>query len=96
MARPIWIQTTGEAFVGAGLISGVIVAAHSSGTLKLNDSPNSVIGDVVLDTYTFATGSQVVTFPRPIQFQQGLFATIGGTAVSLALIISLDTSGVLA
>lgn len=35
---------------------------------------------LMLNTYTFATGSQVVTFPEPINFVNGLFATVGGTA----------------
>ena len=34
----------------------------------------------ILNTYTFPSGSQVVTFPEPITFVNGLFATVGGTA----------------
>lgn len=33
----------------------------------------------ICNTYTFATGSQVITFPKPIDFATGLYADIGGT-----------------
>ncbi len=35
---------------------------------------------LISNTYTFPSGSQVVTFPEPINFVYGLFATVGGTA----------------
>lgn len=35
---------------------------------------------LILNTYTFATGSQVVSFPEPINFSDGLYFIIGGTA----------------
>lgn len=88
MAKNINISATGQAFVGVGTIAGVIVASNSSGTLKLNDSPNSVVGRVVLDTYTFGAGSSSVIFPEPLEFYEGLFATVGGTG-SFELIINL-------
>lgn len=34
---------------------------------------------LILNTYTFTAGSGVVTFPEPINFVNGLFATVGGT-----------------
>lgn len=85
------ITATGQAVVGNGSISGVIVCSHTSGTLKLVDSPNGASGRVVLDTYTFATGSGVVIFPGPLEYYEGLYATVGGTGVSLELIQSPNT-----
>lgn len=35
---------------------------------------------VMVNTYTFPTGSSVITFPKPINFTQGLHITIGNTA----------------
>ena len=35
---------------------------------------------LLMNTYSFPTGSQVVEFPEPIVFDNGLYATIGGTA----------------
>lgn len=34
---------------------------------------------LITNTYTLATGSQVVTFPEPIDFDNGLYLTVGGT-----------------
>ncbi len=64
---------------GGGVVFGVIVASHTSGTLKLWDALTAT-GAVIMNTYTFATGSQVIWFANPIEFYTGLFATIGGTA----------------
>lgn len=69
---------------GTGLIAGMIVASHTSGTIKLWDN-TSAAGEVLLNTYTFAAGSQIITFPQPIRFGAGLYADIGGT-VDITLI----------
>ncbi len=87
MSKNVNITATGEAYVGSGSIAGVIVPSHTSATLKLNDSPNSATGRVVLDTYTFAAGSGVTIFPSPLDFYEGLFATVGGTG-TIELIIN--------
>lgn len=63
---------------GTGTVAGVIVNSHSSGTLKLWDS-TTASGLVIIDTFTFPTGSGVYKFPDDIAFTNGLFATIGGT-----------------
>jgi len=87
MAKNIPVTATGQAVVGVGQVHGVIVSSHSSGTLKLTDAPNSDVGRVILPTYTFASGSQVVEFPAPVEYYEGLYATVGGTAV-LELIVT--------
>lgn len=64
---------------GAGRVSGFIVNSHTTGSLKLWDN-TSAATTVLMNTYTFATGSQVVTFPAEVKFTTGLYATIAGTA----------------
>lgn len=77
------ITASGQVKVGNGQVSGFIVNSHTSGTLKLWDSL-SASGVVIIDTYTFPAGSSIVDFPwikeNQIEFQTGLYATIGGTA----------------
>jgi hypothetical protein len=63
---------------GAGSVAGVIVNSHTSGTLKLWDN-TAGSGTVIINTYTFPAGSGVYTFPAPIEFYTGLYATVGGT-----------------
>ena len=79
------ITATGQAVTGIGSLTGVVVSTHTNGTLKLIDSPNGTSGRVVLDTFTFASGSSVVLFPS-LEFYEGLHAIVGGTGVSLSLI----------
>lgn len=64
---------------GTGKVYGVIVNSNTSGTIKLWDDVTAT-GTVLVNTYTFASGSSVVTFPEPLNFTTGLYATIGGTA----------------
>lgn len=64
---------------GSGTVAGFVVNSNSSGTLKLWDSLTAT-GTVIINTYTFPTGSSVVEFPAPVDFYTGLYATIGGTA----------------
>lgn len=64
---------------GAGKVYGIVINSHSSGTVKLWDSTTAA-DTVIVNTYTFPTGSGVVTFPEPINFVTGLYCTIGGTA----------------
>ncbi len=65
---------------GAGVVSGLVVNSHSSGTLKLWDN-TSAATTVLLNTITFAAGSGIVLdLGSDVQFSTGLYATIGGTA----------------
>jgi hypothetical protein len=63
---------------GAGVIKGIVVNSHTSGTLKLWDN-TSAATTVIFNTYTFAAGSSVINLPA-VEFSTGLYATIGGTA----------------
>ena len=69
---------------GFGKVAGFVVNSHTSGTLKLWDN-TSAATTVITNTSTFPPGSQVVSFPKPISFNTGLYAEIGGT-VDLTII----------
>lgn len=64
---------------GSGTLYGFIVNSHSSGTLKLWDN-TSAATTVIMNTFTFPTGSGVYMLPMGVSFYTGLYATIGGTA----------------
>lgn len=64
---------------GSGTVYGVIVNSHTAGTMKLWDALTAT-GTVIVNTFTFAAGSGVYTFPQAINFNTGLFFTLGGTA----------------
>lgn len=81
MASKNYTNLTASALVhtGNGVVSGFIVNSHTSGTLKLWDN-TAGSGTVIVNTYTFPSGSSVVKFPADIEFYTGLYATVGGTA----------------
>lgn len=88
------ITATGQAIVGAGRLLGILVCSHSSGTLQLNDQPQAGnLGRLVLDTYSFPTGSSYVPMGG-IEYYDGLYATCGGT-LSLELVTTPDMGGVI-
>jgi hypothetical protein len=64
---------------GAGVLKGIVVNSHSSGTLKLWDN-TSAATTVIFNTITFAAGSGIVLNLPAVEFSTGLYATIGGTA----------------
>lgn len=64
---------------GAGVIKGIVVNSHSSGTLKLWDNTSGAT-TVIFNTITFAAGSGIVLNLPAVEFSTGLYATIGGTA----------------
>lgn len=43
-------------------------------------------GKVLLNTYTFASGSQSIFFPEPIVFENALLAVVAGTAADLTIV----------
>lgn len=63
---------------GAGVLKGIVVNSHSSGTLKLWDN-TSAATTVIFNTITFATGPNFISLPA-VEFSTGLYATVGGTA----------------
>ena len=60
-------------FNGTGVVHGFIVNSHSSGTLKLYDNI-AASGEVLVNTFTFPTGSSVQAFPAPLVCNTGLYA----------------------
>lgn len=87
MAQSKVITATGLAVSGAGVLIGFVVASHTSGTVKLEDSVGGG-QNLLLNTYTLAVGSQIITLPAPIVFTNGLYITLGGSALSISLIIA--------
>lgn len=81
--RPMsYTNLTASALIktGAGVVSSVVVASHTGGTLKFWDN-TSAATTVLVNTITFAAGSGIVVdFGADVQFTTGLYATIGGTA----------------
>lgn len=63
---------------GPGTLFGFTVNSHSSGTLKLWDN-TAGSGNILLNTITFAAGPGFYMIPDGVDFNTGLFATVGGT-----------------
>jgi len=63
---------------GAGVLKGIVVNSHTSGTLKLWDN-TAGSGTVIFNTITFAAGPNFISLPA-VEFSTGLYATVGGTA----------------
>lgn len=63
---------------GQGVIEGIIINSHTSGTLKLWDN-TSAATTVICETMSFAVGERFIPM-YDINFAVGLYATIAGTA----------------
>ena len=73
------LSANGAVATGVGKVKRVIVGTHSSGVIKLIDSPNSTSGRVLLDI-TLAAGAQVLDL-GDIEFYEGVyFQLVSGTA----------------
>lgn len=70
--------TTQTIVTGNGTLYGIIINSHSSGTLKLYDN-TAASGTVIMNTFSFPSGSQIYMFPMGISFYTGLHAVKGGT-----------------
>lgn len=64
---------------GNSIASTETLANYSFGAVTLTGGTGSS-SRVLMNTYTFPSGSQVVTFASPLSFDTGLSATVGGTA----------------
>lgn len=80
MSKSVNVQTTGQAVTGPGVVMGVLINSHTSGTLKLWNN-NGASTTALTDTLTFAAGERFVSFGTDgIDFDsRGIFATVGGT-----------------
>ncbi|MEI6532497.1 MAG: hypothetical protein WCO06_01515 [Candidatus Roizmanbacteria bacterium] len=63
---------------GGGVVVGVVVNSHTSGTLKLWDNTTAAT-TVLFNTITFPTGFGVYDL-FGAKFFTGLYASVGGTA----------------
>lgn len=69
---------------GPGTVQGIIVSSHTNGTIKLWDSLTAA-NSFILDTYTYATGSQYINL-FGAKFTTGLFADVGGTTQKITIV----------
>lgn len=72
------LSASGLVKTGAGVVEGVVINSHTSGTLKLWDN-TSAATTVLFNTITFAAGERFIPL-FDANFNVGLYATIGGTA----------------
>jgi hypothetical protein len=72
------LTASGLVKTGQGTVSGIIVASHSSGTIKLWDAVTAAV-PVLVNTMTLATGERYIPL-YDANFTTGLYVTIGGTA----------------
>lgn len=63
---------------GAGELYKMVIASHTSGTVKFWDN-TSAATTVLVNTMTFAAGEREISF-HGATFGTGLYCTIGGTA----------------
>lgn len=62
---------------GSGNVQAILVASHTNGAIKLWDN-TAASTTVLLNTYTYATGSQVIPL-YGAKFLTGLYADVTGT-----------------
>lgn len=74
------LTATGQAIPpGAGTVERIIVNTHSSGVIRLNDSPNSPTGRVILADTTLPAGAQTIQIGA--EYYEGVHLTlVSGTA----------------
>lgn len=82
--RSIQASGTGSVFKGSGRIVGIFVQTSSSLTLKLWDDAATGQGNVILNTTAAITAPAF--FPFSADFQNGCYATFGGTG-SVAIVV---------
>lgn len=78
--RATYTNITADTLIktGAGRFFGFIINSHTSGTLKVWDN-TAASSTVLMNTYTFPSGSSAVVFPCGVEYTTGLYADIGGT-----------------
>ena len=72
------LTASGLVETGNGTVVGIIVASHTSGTIKLWDN-TSAATTVLVNTMTLAIGERFIPL-YGATFDVGLYVTIGGTA----------------
>lgn len=72
------LSASGLVKTGDGIVKGIIVASHTTGTIKLWDAVTATT-PVLVNTITLAVGERWIPL-FDAEFTTGLFVTIGGTA----------------
>ena len=74
------LTATGQAIpAGKGNVEKIVVSTHSSGVIRLVDSPNGTSGRAILGDYTLASGAQVIELDT--EYYEGVhFILVSGTA----------------
>lgn len=72
------LSASGLVHTGYGKVVGIVVASHTSGTVKLWDN-TSAATTVLVNTMTLAAGERFIPL-YDATFTTGLYVTIGGTA----------------
>lgn len=72
------ITATATLKTGSGVLKGVVINSHSSGTIKIYDN-TSAAGTVKFNTITFAAGERWIPFFKT-SFDIGCHVVVGGTA----------------
>lgn len=78
VARPSNLTASGQISAGPGILIGVVINSHTSGTLKFWNN-TAASGTVLFNTITLAAGERYIPFYNA-DFSVGCFLTIGGTA----------------
>lgn len=88
VANPNVVATTNTDT--AQTVEAYRVGTYGNAIITTTDAANASWGEALLEsgaepsllisnTYTFPSGSQVLSFPEPIDFTRGLYLTVGGT-----------------
>lgn len=72
---------------GVGVLNGIIVSSHTSGTIKFWDN-TAASGTVLVDTFTYGAGSNAYTFYGAM-FVKGLYADMNGTTQSITVVYNI-------
>lgn len=79
MAKSLALTATGQIISASrGSLKAIIVSSHTSGTIRLVDAPNGTSGRELINTWTLASGPQVIDLHN-MEFYEGVYAFVGGT-----------------
>lgn len=79
------LAATGAVKAGPGLVSAVVLAAGADAATVVLDDSTAGGGTDVLKLSAVANGSAAISFPRPVYFSVGIYATLTGTGPVLSV-----------
>jgi len=81
MANYTYSAASVQVKTGAGKLYGIFVSTTSSGTLTVYDTPDGDRSDPkIANTSIVAAGTQYLSFPAGIYFNNGLYIALANTA----------------